>query len=273
MEYLTPKKYMDTLFPKVKESIVEIGFGNGIFLKWLSEHNPNKLILGVDLANLAFKKAKMRLKDYPVFLIKSEGNFFVKYMVSPSSISEIYILYPDPWPKDKKRRLLNPNFLLWLKNKLAKDGKVFIATDHEEYAHEIFSLFSSQMVFEPWNVPIETKYMRKWTSMGKSTFSFCFINKDPIHLEFKPALTKLECNRGFLEIIEGKLIRLNNCVLKLDSVFTSNEDPSRSILRLIWREDNFNHIYFALSENGSLYFLNTWGEVFSPALEEALKLI
>ena len=48
---------------------------------------------------------------------------------------QIWILHPDPWPKErhKKRRLLNHDFLNLLSEFLSDDGKIIIGTDHWEY--------------------------------------------------------------------------------------------------------------------------------------------
>lgn len=79
MVYLTPKEALQKITP-IKEGIVlEIGFGNGTFLKWLCENKgENHTIVGIDIANLAFEKARSRLKECDVFLIKSEARFFFK---------------------------------------------------------------------------------------------------------------------------------------------------------------------------------------------------
>ncbi len=268
MEYLTPKKYMESLFP-LKNAILEIGFGNGLFLKWLWENRNTEPVVGVDIANISFKKARSRLQDTGVFLVKVEGKFFLKYMVSPFSLSEVYILFPDPWPKNKKRRLITEDFVLLLRNRLKKMGKVYLATDDEDYAHHMISVFSSQMLMGEWILPEKTKYMCKWENMGKKIFSFCFFNFKPVEIKFEKALSLLEVEPFWYSFKLGEVIRFKNCVLKVDSIFYSIKND-RILYRFIFSEDNFSHTYFALHEQKRLSFLNTWGEVFSPYLKSML---
>jgi tRNA (guanine-N7-)-methyltransferase len=49
---------------------------------------------------------------------------------------EVFISFPDPWPKKRhhKRRLLQAPFFAQLRGKLQRHGRVFIATDSEDYA-------------------------------------------------------------------------------------------------------------------------------------------
>ena len=54
-------------------------------------------------------------------------NFFEEKM-NKNSVKEIWILYPDPWPKKKhhKRRLVNNFFLNKIYPYLKKNCKVFV---------------------------------------------------------------------------------------------------------------------------------------------------
>ena len=55
---------------------------------------------------------------------------------------EIFVLYPDPWPKARhgKRRILNEENLNLLLSKLKINGRVFIATDVKNYFNSIYKL-------------------------------------------------------------------------------------------------------------------------------------
>lgn len=269
MEYLTPKEYMEALFP-LDNAVVEIGFGNGLFLRWLWENRKEKPIVGVDIANISFKKARSRLKDTGVYLVKSEGNFFLKYMVPPSSVSEVYILFPDPWPKNKKRRLVNEDFVRLLRSRLKKMGTVYLATDDEDYAESIKTVFRGQMLEERWSLPEKTKYMVKWEKMGKKIFSLAFVNHSPSEAPFEKAMSLFEMPLDF-SFKAGDIVRDGGCVLKVDAVFSSAKSADRKLYKFVFSEDNFSHTYFALHHGSFIRFLNTWGEVFSPKLKGVFK--
>ncbi len=65
--------------------------------------------------------------------------------LSKQIFDEIFILYPDPWPKTRheKRRILNKENLNLLLSKLKINGKVFIATDVKDYFDSTYKLIEN----------------------------------------------------------------------------------------------------------------------------------
>ena len=65
--------------------------------------------------------------------------------LSKQIFDEIFILYPDPWPKTRheKRRILNKDNLNLLLSKLKINGKVFIATDVKDYFDSTYKLIEN----------------------------------------------------------------------------------------------------------------------------------
>jgi tRNA (guanine-N7-)-methyltransferase len=53
------------------------------------------------------------------------------------SIDEVYLLYPDPWPKTRhhKRRFVSPTTLAELARVIRPGGQFHFATDIEDYAN------------------------------------------------------------------------------------------------------------------------------------------
>lgn len=166
----------------------EIGFGFGDFLFAKAQAVPNQMFLGCEphlngvvnvLAKLEespLSNVKISRQDARELLNKFSDNFF----------DEIYILFPDPWPKIKhfKRRLINPEFLdNLLAKKIKSGGKLIIATDHESYKTWILSalLKSSKFKWEAtcerdWKIfPddwIVTKYQKKAQIEGRVSVIF-----------------------------------------------------------------------------------------------------
>jgi tRNA (guanine-N7-)-methyltransferase len=124
-----------------QKNILEIGFGFGDFLFNQVVNNPQFNFIGCEphingvvnlLAKLhhlpdskLFPNLKISQIDVRLLLDKIPNYFF----------DEIYILFPDPWPKHKhyKRRLINLEFLQFLAKKIKPHGKLIIATDHDAY--------------------------------------------------------------------------------------------------------------------------------------------
>ena len=142
------KKFLlENLLPiyEIKESLAhdykkiscEIGFGFGDFLFEKAKMNQEQLFLGCEphlngvvnlLAKLEIeplKNIKISREDARILLTKFPMNFF----------DELYILFPDPWPKIKhfKRRLIDVECLDFIADKLKIGGKLTIATDHDSY--------------------------------------------------------------------------------------------------------------------------------------------
>ena len=109
--------------------------------------------------------------------------------LSKQIFDEIFILYPDPWPKARheKRRILNKENLNLFLSKLKVNGKIFIATDVKNYFDSIYKLFESNVNVKIINNNdfysrprkiISTRYEKK--ALSKNT--------KPLYLEIKKIL-------------------------------------------------------------------------------------
>ena len=60
-----------------------------------------------------------------------------------NSISRVFILFPDPWPKKRhhKRRLINQNLISNLSMVMKERGELIIASDHNNYISWIHHQF------------------------------------------------------------------------------------------------------------------------------------
>ena len=65
-------------------------------------------------------------------------------------LQAVSIQFPDPWFKKKhaKRRMVNDEMVADVASKLAHGGRVFVQTDIEFLAEEMFGLFRAVTVFE-----------------------------------------------------------------------------------------------------------------------------
>lgn len=64
--------------------------------------------------------------------------------MSDNFFNEIYVLFPDPWPKKKhhKRRIINQINLISFYNKLCVGGFLYIVSDVKDYIDNILSIVS-----------------------------------------------------------------------------------------------------------------------------------
>ena len=132
---------------KSKKTILEIGFGGGDNLINSAKLNPDICYIGADpflntnakLIKFLINNNIMNIKIWPDD-IRKIINFFPL-----NSISEIKILFPDPWPKSKhqNRRLIQKNFIENLYNILKPKGTITLATDHSIMKSWILEIFQN----------------------------------------------------------------------------------------------------------------------------------
>lgn len=64
----------------------------------------------------------------------AEGQFCIQHFIPDSSITNIYINFPEPWrdsKKESKKRIIQLQLLILLAKKVKRGGNLFIVTDDE----------------------------------------------------------------------------------------------------------------------------------------------
>lgn len=119
--------------------ILEIGPGRGDVLLWFAQQFPQQRMVGIELNGWRFKKLSRRAEKRGltnVLLVKGNARIVIPRYFSNSRFSRIFVLFPDPWPKDRHafHRLLTVEFLHTLSGILADNGQIVLATDEQFYA-------------------------------------------------------------------------------------------------------------------------------------------
>lgn len=126
-------RYLDATKPLT----LELGCGKAELSRGLAEKYPNHNFIGIDLkADRLWRAAKDSLEaglDNIAFMqldILQIGEVF-----APDSVDEIWLTFPDPFPKNRhaKHRMLNRNFLDIYKNILKPGCSVHLKTDNLPY--------------------------------------------------------------------------------------------------------------------------------------------
>lgn len=122
--------------------IVEIGPGRGDFLFHLAENNPNATVVGIEIKRKRVDKLISRIERRGlknVRIIQDDARAALPRFFDESSVDEIHINFPDPWPKKRhaKNRAVNKPFLEECARALKKGGTISITTDHAPYSIEI----------------------------------------------------------------------------------------------------------------------------------------
>jgi tRNA (guanine-N7-)-methyltransferase len=134
-----PYNPIDTsaLFGGYSETWLEIGFGKGEHLAWQAEQNPNIGIIGCEpymngVASLLNKIDASSLSNIRVY---GDDARHILWHLPDASISRIFLIHPDPWPKKRhaRRRFVNPDNLNDIARVLKPGGELRVGTDHPIY--------------------------------------------------------------------------------------------------------------------------------------------
>lgn len=116
---------------------IDIGCGKGKFLVGRAQVSPGVNFIGIDRAvkwlNIGKGRAEKRKLENLRFFKTECLEFLLR--LPEKSVSVFHIYFPDPWPKRRHvgRRLVNAEFLTFLRTRIVPEGFVELATDHADY--------------------------------------------------------------------------------------------------------------------------------------------
>lgn len=166
------------IFQNDRPVVLEVGFGNGEYLVKRAKEEADKNFVGIEkewqsLWRGLRRIAQNRLSN--VRLIKADARWAVHRLIGAGVFSEIYSLFPCPWPKERhvSRRLFSNRFLKRLNNSLVDGGLLWVVTDDDDYAAWIREQSEGtgfQLLQELIPPSFGTKYEAKWVSEGVKKF-------------------------------------------------------------------------------------------------------
>jgi tRNA (guanine-N7-)-methyltransferase len=140
MERLLPPIAIDLTDPLAKTGKrrwLEIGFGGGEHMVHQAAFNPDVSVIGAEAFLNGVAKALAHAEVAGTANVRIHyGDARLLLEVMPDQCLErIYLLYPDPWPKErqKKRRFVNPVNLSHFHRLLKPDGLFLFASDIPDY--------------------------------------------------------------------------------------------------------------------------------------------
>lgn len=140
---------LDAIFPTPADTVVEIGFGMGASLLAMAKARADLNFIGIEVheagvGSLAADIAHHQLTN--VRIVKHDAVEVFKTCIGSQSLAGVHIFFPDPWPKKRhhKRRLIQPDFIQLITEKIKPGGVIHCATDWQDYAEYMLEVLSAQ---------------------------------------------------------------------------------------------------------------------------------
>jgi tRNA (guanine-N7-)-methyltransferase len=191
MQSLLPAVALDLAHPLQnlgKRVWLEIGFGGGEHLAHLASLNPDVCFIGAEAFQNGVAKilAEIEARGIKNVRIHYGDARELLEQLPANSLERIYLLYADPWPKErhKKRRMVNPATLSHFHRLLRPGGLLFFASDIPDYVNWTRALVAEQgrlreserdtaIPYENW---VRTRYEAKAIREGRIPAYLTFRN-------------------------------------------------------------------------------------------------
>lgn len=137
-------KWNEVFFKNSNPITVELACGKGEYTVGLSKQFPDVNFIGVDIKGDRIARGSKKAMDLNLSNVAflRTGIQYLDEFFEPEEIDEIWLVHPDPQPRDKeeKRRLTNQKFLDIYKIYLKNEGIFHLKTDSEflfDYSLEV----------------------------------------------------------------------------------------------------------------------------------------
>ncbi|MCB0977564.1 MAG: tRNA (guanosine(46)-N7)-methyltransferase TrmB [Acidimicrobiales bacterium] len=139
---------IEASFERTAPLMLDVGVGNGLATRaWAAEH-PDRDVVAVELHRPGISRLIKDLDENGpgnVRVVDGDVTTLIDDL-GPSTLAEVRILFPDPWPKRRhhKRRLVDPTFVGAVTDRLTVGGHLHLATDWLDYADAMRSALDTE---------------------------------------------------------------------------------------------------------------------------------
>jgi tRNA (guanine-N7-)-methyltransferase len=153
-----------TLFGEDRPLELEIGFGAGEHLAAQAAMRPDHGFIGAEpfLNGVVGALQHIRDGDLQNVRLHMGDALDVLRQLPDASLTRVYLLHPDPWPKARhaKRRFMNPGPLDLIAAKLKPGGEFRFGTDHPVYVAHATMIMNGRRDFE-WQVKTANDFLTR----------------------------------------------------------------------------------------------------------------
>ncbi|MBT4760539.1 MAG: SAM-dependent methyltransferase [Bdellovibrionaceae bacterium] len=165
---------------------LEIGAGAGLHAIQWAKDNCSERLIAIEQTHERASKLKQRVKNHSlenILPIQSDAMLFIPHYILENCIKDIFILYPNPNPKekDKNQRWVNMPAMKNILATLKINGKLTLATNIENYANEASSGFQEQWQLNlleskasPFSFNPRTHFEKKYLERKNTCYNLVF---------------------------------------------------------------------------------------------------
>lgn len=168
---------------------LEIGAGQGLHSIQYCRTHPIRHLLAIERTHQRFAKLQQRKDHHPeidnLSVFHADAVAFVTHYLPVKSLDKVFLLYPNPYPKNSQANLRwhKSPFIHQLKLKMKPGAVLELATNIESYAREARTDF-----VEIWGMPLieerevqvsappRTHFEKKYLLRGERCWNLIFQN-------------------------------------------------------------------------------------------------
>lgn len=180
---------LDAIFGRQAPRVLEIGFGDGASLAQMAAAAPEQDFLGIEVhrpgvGHLLLEIERRGLAN--VRVICADALDVLERRLPPACLDRVQLFFPDPWPKTRhhKRRILQPEFVALVHDRLRPGGVFHMATDWAPYAGQMLAVMEAAAGFRNRAGPgryaerpayrPETKFERRGLRLGHGVWDLVY---------------------------------------------------------------------------------------------------
>lgn len=169
--------------------VLEIGFGMGKSLVEMAKNAPHLNFIGIEVHRPGVGACLMEADEAGLTNLRVFEHDAVEVLadcIADGSLTTMQLFFPDPWHKKRhhKRRIVQPEFVESLRQKLKIGGVFHMATDWENYAEHMLEVMTAAPGYEnisetqdyvprPDNRPL-TKFEQRGHRLGHGVWDLMF---------------------------------------------------------------------------------------------------
>ncbi|AMV27169.1 tRNA (guanine-N(7)-)-methyltransferase [Gemmata sp. SH-PL17] len=141
------------LYGNANPAEIEVGTGKGLFLLNAALARPGTNFFGIEIVRKyqLYAATRYAIRNLPnVKTTCADAKLVLRDYVTAGSLAAVHVYFPDPWWKSrhKKRRVFTPDFAADAARAITTGGRLYIATDVEEYYGVMTAIVGAMPAFK-----------------------------------------------------------------------------------------------------------------------------